>query len=224
MNFTRQFAPLRATLIPSARPDRIPTGYKAGHHMNSCRALTRSAPVPRPPRPRCAKSAISFCRKSKAAHEFTRQFAPLRAILILSARPDRIPTGYRAGHHMNSCRALTRSAPVPRPPRHAAPIRKSFCRKSKAAHEFTRQFATLRATLILSARPDRIQSRASHEFMQRFAPLCANAPPARRRRRPSPSLPSPVMHREFSCPISPNLSCQRSCLSTHPTAPKKPLI
>ena len=42
--------------------------------------------------------------------------------------------------------------------------------------------------------------------------------PPRRRGRPSPSLPSPVMHREFSCPISPNLSHARTCLSTHPTA------
>ena len=54
----------------------------------------------------------------------------------------------------------------------------NFFRESKVTHEFTRQFAPIRATLILSARTDRIQSRASHEFMQRFAPLCACAPPA----------------------------------------------
>ena len=54
----------------------------------------------------------------------------------------------------------------------------TFFGESKATHEFTRHFATLRATLILSARSGRIQSRASHEFMQRFASQCACAPPA----------------------------------------------
>ena len=42
---SRHFAPIRYS--PHA-----PTGYRAGHHMNSCSALTRSAPVSRPPRPR----------------------------------------------------------------------------------------------------------------------------------------------------------------------------
>ena len=112
----------------------------------------------------------------------------------------------------------------PQPARHAAPIRKNFCRKSKAAHEFTRQFAPLRATLIPSARPDRISTgyRAGHQ-MNSCSPLRHAVPvrrPPRRRRRPSPSLPSPLIHREFSCPISPNLSHARSCLSTHPTAQK----
>ena len=50
--------------------------------------------------------------------------------------------------------------------------------ESKETHEFTRQFAPLRATLILTARTDRIQSRASHEFMQRLTPRCACVPPA----------------------------------------------
>ena len=54
----------------------------------------------------------------------------------------------------------------------------NFFGESKATHEFTRHFATFRATLILSARTDRIQSRASHEFMQRFSSRCACAPPA----------------------------------------------
>ena len=53
-----------------------------------------------------------------------------------------------------------------------------FFGESKATHEFTRQFAPLRANSILTPRPDRIQSRASHEFMPRFDPLCACAPPA----------------------------------------------
>ena len=108
-----------------------------------------------PPQPARHSPPIrkNFCGKSKAAHEFTRQFAPLRATLILSARTDRISTGYRAGHHMNSCSALRHSAPVRRPPR--------------------------------------------------------------RRGRPSPSLPSPVMHREFSCPISPNLV--RALLPVNPS-------
>ena len=69
------------------------------------------------------------------------------------------------------------NAPAPDATRCAHPQDFLF-RESKATHEFTRQFATLRATLILSARPDRIQSRASHEFMPRFDPLCACAPPA----------------------------------------------
>ena len=96
----------------------------------------------------------------------------------------------------------------------AAPIRKNFCRKRKAAHEFTRHFAPLRATLILSARTDRIQSRASHEFMPRFAPLCACAPPAATTpaafarppvsRLPSPvsRLPSPVSRLRLPSPVS----------------------
>ena len=54
----------------------------------------------------------------------------------------------------------------------------NFFGESKATHEFTRHFAPIRATLILTARTDRIQSRASHEFMQHFDPLCACAPPA----------------------------------------------
>ena len=165
----------------------------------------------------------NFCEKHKAAHEFTRQFAPLRATLILSARPDRIPTGYRAGHHMNSCRALTRSAPVPRPPPHAAPIRKNFCRKRKAAHEFTRHFAPLRAALILSARTDRIQSRASHEFMPRFAPLCACAPPAATTPAAFARLPSPVS-RDAPRIFLPNLtkSLARALLPVNPSnRPKK---
>ena len=62
---------------------------------------------------RCANPQ-KLLRKAQSS---TRIHAPLRATLILSARPDRIPTGYRAGHHMNSCRALPRSAPVRRPPR-----------------------------------------------------------------------------------------------------------
>ncbi len=82
----------------------------------------------------------------------------------------------------------------------------------------SRHFDTLRTP---RQDTDRIQSRASNEFMQRFAPLCASAPPAATTpAASSPSLPSPVVHREFSCPISPNLSHARSCLSTHPTAQK----
>ena len=124
----------------------------------------------------------NFCRKSKAAHEFTRQFAPLRATLILSARPDRIPTGYKAGHHMNSCSALTRSAPVPRPPRPRCANPQEFLQKEQSSTRIhaairatSRQFDTLRTH---RQDIDRIQSRASHEFMPRFDPLCACAPPA----------------------------------------------
>ena len=55
---------------------------------------------------RCAHPQ-NFFGESKVTHEFTRQFAPIRY-------SPHAPTGYKAGHHMISCRALTRSAPVPR--------------------------------------------------------------------------------------------------------------
>ena len=77
--------------------------------------------------------------------------------------------------------ALTPVNPsIRRTRRDTLPPSAKFFSESKETHEFTRQFAPLRATLILSARTDRIQSRASHEFMQRFDPLCACAcaPPA----------------------------------------------
>ena len=75
--------------------------------------------------------------------------------------------------------APARAQPLhpPHPTRHTAPIRKFFS-ESKNTHQFTRQFAPLRANLILTSRTDRIQSRASHEPVPRFDPLCASAPPA----------------------------------------------
>ena len=75
--------------------------------------------------------------------------------------------------------APARAQPIhpPHPTRHTAPIRKFFFREQKT-HQFTRQFAPLRANLILTSRTDRIQSRASHEPVPRFDPLCASAPPA----------------------------------------------
>ena len=90
----------------------------------------------------------------------------------------------------------------------------SSTRIHTAIRATSRHFDTLRPP---RQDTDRIQSRASHEFMPHFAPLCACAPPA----APTPAAfaQSPLIHRELSCPISPNLSHARSCLSTHPTAP-----
>ena len=75
--------------------------------------------------------------------------------------------------------ALTPVNPsIRRTRRDTLPPSAKFFSESKETHEFTRQFAPLRATLILTARTDRIQSRASYEFMPRLDPLCASAPPA----------------------------------------------
>ena len=76
------------------------------------------------------------------------------------------------------------SAAAPDATRCAHP--QNFFGESKATHEFTRQFAPLRANSILTPRPDRIQSRASHEFMPRFDPLCACALPAQLMRHCAP--------------------------------------
>ena len=93
----------------------------------------------------------------------------------------------------------------------------SSTRIHAAIRDTSRHFDTLRPH---RQDIDRIQSRAGHH-MNSCSALPRSAPvrrPPRRRRRPSPSLPSPVIHREFSCPISPNLSYARPCLNTHPTA------
>ena len=124
---------------------------------------------------------------------------PMHADRDLRRRRRRLssPSHNCVNHSSNKCqpalvRALTaRAQPIhpPHPTRHTAPIRKIFFREQKI-HEFTRQFAPLRANLIPSSRTDRIQSRASHEPVPRFDPLCASAPPA----ATTPAAGAPVVY------------------------------
>ena len=79
---------------------------------------------------------------------------------------------------------------IPRTRRDTLPPSANFFSESKKTHQFTRQFAPLRANLILTSRTDRIQSRASHEPVPRFDPLCASAPPAAT--TPAPFTQPPV--------------------------------
>ena len=99
-------------------------------------------------------------------------------------------------HSSNKCqrtlvRALLPVQPIhpPHPTRHTAPIRKIFFREQKT-HQFTQQFAPLRANLIPSVTHRQDTEQASHEPVPRFDPLCASAPPA----ATTPAAGAPVVY------------------------------
>ena len=157
-NLTQSLANSRLTLLHLYVPF---TFQRIGQRDNSYRLPAARIPLRSAQCP-CTQTAICAARRRQSS-----------------------PSHNHVNHSSNKCqpalvqmRSYLSTPPSPAPDATHCPHPQNFFSESKKTHQFTRQFAPLRANLILTSRTDRIQSRASHEPVPRFDPLCASAPPA----------------------------------------------
>ena len=202
------------TSLPSAilRPKFLAQSHTFSHKL-SCNARPSRLPVNPSIHPQNASNLNPLCNRNAAGQSHNSIVAVSPALTqsaIRNSAPNLLLPPCKSLHHRISCTHSRKSkatanhlctltnvycltaqpqlqdhtAPAPDATRCAHP--QNFFGGSKATHEFTRQFAPIRANSILTARTDRIQSRASHEFMPRFDPLCACTPPAQLMRHSVP--------------------------------------